>query len=181
VNGIKEKDAVIFTGSGSTGAISKLAHILNLIIPRDLDHKYNLSSYIPDSERPVVFVGPYEHHSNELIWRESIADVVTIPETYDGTVDVNVLEEQVIIFMYLFIYIFIYYFYFILFLLFIHILFLFIYLYIILFILYYFYYLYIYYFYLFIYIYIIFIYLFIYNIIHFILFLLFIYILFLFI
>ena len=30
--------------------------------------------------RPVVFIGPYEHHSNELPWRESIADVVTIHE-----------------------------------------------------------------------------------------------------
>ena len=31
------------------------------------------------SERPVVFIGPYEHHSNELPWRESIADVVDDP------------------------------------------------------------------------------------------------------
>ena len=38
----------------------------------------------PRSERPVVFVGPYEHHSNELPWRESIADVVAIAEDSDG-------------------------------------------------------------------------------------------------
>ena len=33
----------------------------------------------PARQRPVVFVGPYEHHSNELPWRESIADVVDDP------------------------------------------------------------------------------------------------------
>jgi len=27
-----------------------------------------------------VFIGPFEHHSNELPWRESIADVVVIPQ-----------------------------------------------------------------------------------------------------
>ena len=36
------------------------------------------------SERPVVFIGPYEHHSNELPWRESIADVVTDPRGRRG-------------------------------------------------------------------------------------------------
>ena len=48
--------------------------------PHHLDARYNLSSQIPDTELPVVFIGPYEHHSNELPWRESIADVVRIPE-----------------------------------------------------------------------------------------------------
>ena len=32
----------------------------------------------------MVFIGPYEHHSNELPWRESIADVVVIDEDADG-------------------------------------------------------------------------------------------------
>ena len=35
---------------------------------------------LSERERPVVFIGPYEHHSNELVWRESVADVVTIGE-----------------------------------------------------------------------------------------------------
>ncbi len=45
-------------------------------------------------ERPVVFIGPYEHHSNELPWRESIADVVTIREDADGRVDLDHLEHE---------------------------------------------------------------------------------------
>ena len=44
----------------------------------------------------MVFVGPYEHHSNELPWRESIADVVVIDEDTDGHIDLARLEEQLV-------------------------------------------------------------------------------------
>ena len=44
--------------------------------------------------RTVVFVGPYEHHSNELPWRESIVDVVTIRENADGLIDLVHLDEE---------------------------------------------------------------------------------------
>ena len=87
---------VIFCGSGSTAAIDKLIGILNLRIPADLDDRYHLSSYIPANERPVVFIGPFEHHSNELPWRESICDVVTIPEDRDGHIDTAALEAALV-------------------------------------------------------------------------------------
>ena len=87
-----ESTCVIFAGSGCTGAIDRLVGILNLRIPADLDARYHLSDAIPADERPVVLVGPYEHHSNELPWRESIADLVTIPEDRDGHIDLAALE-----------------------------------------------------------------------------------------
>lgn len=83
---------VIFAGSGSTAAIDKLVGILGLRIPADLDARYGLRASIPADECPVVFLGPFEHHSNELPWRESIADVVTIPEDADGHVDLDALD-----------------------------------------------------------------------------------------
>ncbi len=92
--GAGSNDSVIFCGSGCTAAINKLVDILNLRIPADLDEKYDLKSKIPKEERPVVFIGPYEHHSNELPWRESIADVVTIAEDADGHVDLEHLEQE---------------------------------------------------------------------------------------
>jgi selenocysteine lyase/cysteine desulfurase len=91
-----DETVVIFCGSGSTAAVDKLIGILNLRIPADLDERYQLSSYIPAHERPVVFIGPFEHHSNELPWRESICDVVTIPEDRDGHIDRAVLEQHLI-------------------------------------------------------------------------------------
>ncbi len=89
-----EDDLVIFCGSGATAAVSKLIGILELRIPAGLDERYRLSRHIPAEERPVVFVGPYEHHSNELPWRESIADVVVIAEDGDGHIDVANLDRQ---------------------------------------------------------------------------------------
>ena len=52
-----EHDAVVFVGNGVTGAINKLIHAMNF------------------QQSPVVFVGPFEHHSNLLPWREIAAHV----------------------------------------------------------------------------------------------------------
>jgi selenocysteine lyase/cysteine desulfurase len=85
---------VIFCGSGCTAAIDKLVGVLGLRIPSRLEDEYHLSEAIPAEQRPVVFIGPFEHHSNELPWRESIADVVAIPADADGHIDVEVLERS---------------------------------------------------------------------------------------
>src|SRR6478752_3158176 len=75
---------VLFAGSGCTGAIAKLIGVLGLRVPSVLDDQHALTAQIPPDQRPVVFIGPYEHHSNEIPWRESIADVVTIRQDADG-------------------------------------------------------------------------------------------------
>ena len=89
-----DETCLIFCGSGSTAAVNKMIGILNLRIPADLDARYGLSAHIPPEDRPVVFIGPYEHHSNELPWRESIADVVPIPEDANGHLDTEVLRRR---------------------------------------------------------------------------------------
>ncbi|MDZ7578089.1 MAG: aminotransferase class V-fold PLP-dependent enzyme [Candidatus Nanopelagicales bacterium] len=94
--GANDDYAVIFAGAGTTGAIDKLVGMLNLRLPADLNARYHLSDAIPAAERPVVFIGPYEHHSNELPWRESIADVVPIPEDPDGRIDMSALEAALV-------------------------------------------------------------------------------------
>ena len=90
--GANAEHAVIFCGSGSTGAINRMIEVLNLRLPAELDERYHLVERIPAAERPAVFIGPYEHHSNELPWRESIADLVVIPEDHDGKIDLARLE-----------------------------------------------------------------------------------------
>jgi selenocysteine lyase/cysteine desulfurase len=89
-----ESTAVLFCGSGSTAAIDKLVAVLGLRLPSALEDRWQLSRHIPADQRPVVLTGPFEHHSNVLPWRESIADVVTVPEDADGHVDLTTLEEQ---------------------------------------------------------------------------------------
>ncbi|MFL6189675.1 MAG: aminotransferase, partial [Actinomycetes bacterium] len=63
--------------------MAKLVHLL------ELDGRAG-----PAGDRPVVFVGPYEHHSNLLPWRESPAEVVAVGEDGDGQVDLDELEAQ---------------------------------------------------------------------------------------
>ncbi len=96
VGGNEHDHVVLFAGSGSTGAIDKLLDCLEIRLPADLDDRYDLAGRVPPGERPVVFIGPYEHHSNELPWRESLADVVVIPEDHDGRIDLDRLEAELI-------------------------------------------------------------------------------------
>jgi len=93
VGGKADDHAVIFTGSGMTGAVNLLVGVLELRIPAGLDERYGLRAHIPPNERPVVLIGPYEHHSNELPWRESIADVIVIGEDADGRIDLERLRR----------------------------------------------------------------------------------------
>jgi selenocysteine lyase/cysteine desulfurase len=76
--GGRDDTVVIFTGSGSTGAIDKFMRILRT------------------GPGSVVFVGPYEHHSNELPWRESGAEVVRIDESPTGGIDLRHLERELL-------------------------------------------------------------------------------------
>ncbi|XP_074637843.1 putative cysteine desulfurase [Acropora palmata] len=75
-----EEDAVIFTGSGTTGAIHKLIHALQL---RGKTIK-----------RSVVFVGPFEHHSNILPWKETGVKIIRIQDNRHGTVNMEMLEAH---------------------------------------------------------------------------------------
>ena len=77
-----ENNALIFAGTGTTGAINKLLHCLSL-------------QPSTTSPGPVVFVGPFEHHSNLLPWRELPgALVLRIKENAHGEVDINDLRQK---------------------------------------------------------------------------------------
>ena len=89
-------DEVLFVGAGATAAVNKLVGLLGWRISEPLERQYNLSSHIPREERPVVLVGPYEHHSNELPWLESIAEVVEIELAADGSIDLGDLERRLV-------------------------------------------------------------------------------------
>lgn len=89
-----DDDAVIFCGAGATAAINRLIDMLGLRSPReagaapgDADTKA-----AEHAQQAVIFVGPYEHHSNELPWRESTATVVRIPTDEHGDIDRRALE-----------------------------------------------------------------------------------------
>lgn len=72
--GAGAEHAVIFAGSGATQGINRLVHLLGA------------------GPGTTVLIGPYEHHSNILPWRESGAKIVTLPEAATGGPDIEALR-----------------------------------------------------------------------------------------
>ncbi len=103
---------VIPVGTGATGAIQRLLTLLGVYLPPTTQRTLSalvesftqglpadqaevlpaLESYI-NNHRPIVFVGPYEHHSNEIMWRQGLCDVVEIPMDHNGELDIDLLEQ----------------------------------------------------------------------------------------
>jgi selenocysteine lyase/cysteine desulfurase len=98
-------DCIICVGSGATGAIDKLQQIVGVALPPATRQKLTamltellgeqadlrFSEYLRQHQ-PVVFVGPYEHHSNEISWRQCLASVVEVDLDADGGIDLAHLE-----------------------------------------------------------------------------------------
>ena len=98
---------IIEGGSGTTGAVHRLQQILGVYIPpvaKEMFHEL-LEQHLESGElaametyllsrRPVVFVGPYEHHSNEVSWRECFAEVVEIELDGEGLLDLEDVEVK---------------------------------------------------------------------------------------
>ncbi|KAM3387958.1 hypothetical protein ACQJBY_010644 [Aegilops geniculata] len=85
-------DALLFCGAGTTAAIKRLQEVIGVALP-SVEMRDRLSAQLRAEERWVVFVGPYEHHSNLLSWRRSLAEVVEIGVDADGLVDVAALRR----------------------------------------------------------------------------------------
>ncbi|GMI98083.1 hypothetical protein HRI_003477600 [Hibiscus trionum] len=94
-----EDDAVIFCGSGTTAAIKRLQQVMGLAVPSIIRDKV-INCLAKDGKRWVVFVGPYEHHSNLLSWRQSLAEVVEIGLNENGLIDMDALKRQLELYRY---------------------------------------------------------------------------------
>jgi selenocysteine lyase/cysteine desulfurase len=78
--GADDSFATIFAGSGATAGLNRLPHLLGVV------------EAARSGPKPHVFIGPYEHHSNILPWRESGAEVIEIPESSHGGPDLENLD-----------------------------------------------------------------------------------------
>jgi len=107
------KGKIIFTESGTTGGIVKLLQILGVYWspatrervseilksclmrnPGGGDCNQALHDYMHHN-KPIVFVGPYEHHSNEILWRQTLCEIREVPMNGESVLDLNRLEELV--------------------------------------------------------------------------------------
>ncbi len=78
--GADQRHAVIFTGSGATSGINRLVKL------------FGITDAIAAGRQARVIIGPYEHHSNILPWRESGAEIVEIAECPSGGPNIHQLE-----------------------------------------------------------------------------------------
>lgn len=79
--GAGPEHAVIFAGSGATAGINRLVKLLGV------------AEAVATGRRVRILIGPYEHHSNILPWRESGAEVVEIDECSTSGPDLAALDE----------------------------------------------------------------------------------------
>jgi len=94
--GANEDDRIICVGTGATGAITKLQQILGTYLPPATRAQIEASADCDldkiKARAPVVFLGPYEHHSNEISWRDGLCEVVELNLDANGHADIKQLE-----------------------------------------------------------------------------------------
>lgn len=78
-------------GSGATGAIKKFQELLGVYIPPATRNRFKIE--VDGIEKPLIIVGPFEHHSNEISYREALCDVIRVPLDNTGNVDLVFLES----------------------------------------------------------------------------------------
>lgn len=79
-------------GYGSSAAIKKFQELLGIYIPPMLRKRLNLNNN-DVKNLPILIVGPYEHHSNEVSSRMALCECIRINFNSDKNIDLNMLES----------------------------------------------------------------------------------------
>lgn len=87
---IDERFYLLPCGNGATGAIKKFQELMGIYIPPKSLKRFTCKP----KTLPIVFIGPYEHHSNELSFREGLCDVIRVPLDSDEKIDMIFLEKE---------------------------------------------------------------------------------------
>ncbi len=74
--------AVVFSGAGATSCLNRLVNLLDIQVR------------VARGDAVTVLIGPYEHHTNILPWRESGAQVIEVDEAEDGGVCLSDLQKR---------------------------------------------------------------------------------------
>ncbi len=88
---LNDEFAILPSGCGTTAAIKKFQELLGLYIPPATIKRFGIT--VAKKKLPLIIVGPYEHHSNEVSYREALCEVKRIKLTNDGLVDLLQLKE----------------------------------------------------------------------------------------
>lgn len=84
---INKDFCVLPSGTGTTSAIRHFQKLMGIYLPPNTRLRVT-----PTNDIPLVIVGPFEHHSNEVSYREALCDVVRI-KLKNGNVDLYDLKQ----------------------------------------------------------------------------------------
>lgn len=88
---LDENFSIIPSGCGATAAIKKFQELIGVYIPPATIKRFNIT--VAKKKLPLIIVGPYEHHSNEISYREAFCEVKRVGLTKEGLIDLKQLKE----------------------------------------------------------------------------------------
>lgn len=88
---LNDEFEVLPNGCGSTAAIKHFQELLGLYMPPATKKRYGFK--LNKKKAPLVIVGPYEHHSNEVSFREAFCEIKRVKLTHDGLIDIKHLKR----------------------------------------------------------------------------------------
>ncbi|MCW8954841.1 MAG: aminotransferase class V-fold PLP-dependent enzyme [Sulfurimonas sp.] len=88
---LSEDFIIIPGGCGATAAIKRFQELVGIYIPPATIKRYKID--IDKKDMPLVVVGPYEHHSNEISYREAFCEIVRVGLDDDGLIDFEEFED----------------------------------------------------------------------------------------
>ena len=90
--GLDDSFYLIATGTGASAAIKKFQEILGIYIPPALRARLGAAA-LKAAKPPLIVVSPYEHHSVEVSFREGFCDVVRVPLSSGGEINLGRLDQ----------------------------------------------------------------------------------------
>ncbi|WP_260173451.1 aminotransferase class V-fold PLP-dependent enzyme [Campylobacter sp. 19-13652] len=88
--GLGDEFYLMATGHGSSAAIKKFQELLGIYIPPATRRRLGM---VRPENLPLVIVGAFEHHSNEVSWRSGLCEVVRIGLNDRGGINLNELKS----------------------------------------------------------------------------------------
>ncbi len=88
---VGDEFAILPSGTGATGAIKKFQELLGLYIPPATKKRYNIK--VDKNKLPLVIVSAYEHHSNEVSFREAFCELKRVRLDKHGAFDLKHFEK----------------------------------------------------------------------------------------
>ncbi len=88
---LDESFCILPIWTGATGAIKKFQELIWIYVSPAFKQRFEIKA----ENKPFVILWPFEHHSNEISFREAMCDVIVCPLSSENIIDLLELEKIV--------------------------------------------------------------------------------------